>query len=46
MLPHEKDKGCVDPSIASLTKMVSDLEHRLQNLDLLVKQLRMIVRQK
>ena len=46
MLPHEKEKGCVDPSIASLTKRVSDLEHRLQKLDLLVKQLRMIVRQK
>lgn len=46
MLPHEKEKGRIDPSIASLTKRVSDLEHRLQKLDLLVKQLRMIVRQK
>jgi hypothetical protein len=46
MLPPLKVKDSVDPSIVSLTKRVSNLEHRLQKLDLLVKQLRMIVRQK
>lgn len=46
MLPPLKVKASVDPVIASVTKRVSDLEHRLQKLDLLVKQLRMIVRQK
>jgi hypothetical protein len=46
MLPPLKEKDCVDPVIASLTKLVCDLEHRLQKLDLLVKPLRMIVSQK
>jgi hypothetical protein len=46
ILPPLKEKDCVDPVITSLTKRVSDLENRIQKLDLLVKQIRMIVRQK
>lgn len=46
MLPPLKEKASVDPAIASLTKRVCDLEHRLQKLYFLVEQLRMIIRQK
>ena len=46
VLPPLKNKAAADPDIASLTKRVCVLEQRLQQLDLLVKQLHLKISQK
>jgi hypothetical protein len=43
MLPSLPSKTTADPAIETLTKRVSDLEHKLKRLDLMVKELRSLV---
>jgi len=44
MLPSLKEKATAAPTNESLTKRVSDIEHRLEILDSLVKELRSLIR--
>lgn len=46
MLPSVSAKIAADPVIESLTKRVSDLEHSVDRLDLLIRELRSLVEQR
>ncbi|MBU0476307.1 MAG: hypothetical protein KKF62_19330 [Bacteroidetes bacterium] len=43
ILPYAPSKTITDPAVETLTKRVRDLEHSVERLDLLIKEIRLIV---